>query len=170
MLTSNQLRGLILMSQMVVNCSGTMVFTKPVVDTKLKKEIKVDSRWSGELEESRKTLVNRVVEWIFPTVVMTKLSMVVTSHAFAASAGAVGANQIREGFMQLIDVFTAIAEPILWFYALTACILMATKNKQAGLDRLKQVGYAYAGIALLPTFFAFLRWIAAIIKGAITLG
>lgn len=158
------------MSQMVVKCGELTVFSKPVVDVQIKKEIKVESRWSGDLEESRKSLVGKIVEWIFPTVVMTKLTMVVPPSILAATAGNVGASQIRDGFMQLLDVFTAIAEPILWFYALTACILMATKNKQAGLDRLKQVGYAYAGIALLPTFFAFLRWIAAIIKGAITLG
>jgi Na+/H+-dicarboxylate symporter len=151
---------------MVAKCGGQVVLTKPVVDTKLK-EIKVTSRWSGELEESRKTLVSKVAEWIFPGVVMTKLTMAVGTHTFAATSAMAGAEGIRQGFMQLLDVFTAIAEPILWFYALTACILMATKNKQAGWDRLKQVGYAYAGIALLPTFFAFVRYIAEIIKHSI---
>ena len=44
---------------------------------------------------------------------------------------------------------------------------MATKGKNIGFDRLKQVAYAYAGIALLPTFFAFLRWVSEIIKTSI---
>jgi hypothetical protein len=148
------------MSQMVVRAGGNVVYTKPVINTK----IQAESRWTGDLEETRKTWVNKMVDLIFPGVVMTKLTFATAGTAMAAS----GADDIRRGFTEILDVFTAIAEPILWFYALTACILMATKNKQAGLDRLKQVGYAYAGIALLPTFFAFLRWVANIIKGAMT--
>lgn len=78
-----------------------------------------------------------------------------------------GAENIRQAFQQLIEVATAIAEPILWFYALGACIMMATgKNKQLGWDRLKTVGYAYVVIALLPTCFAFLRWIATLIQSS----
>lgn len=147
------------MNEMIVNCGGKVVLRKPVVD------VKVQSKWTGDLEESRKSLIEKVVSCIFPTVVMTKLTMATASTTFAATTSA---EQIRSGFHEILDVFTAIAEPILWFYALTACIMMATKNKQAGLDRLKQVGYAYAGIALLPTFFAFLRWIAELIKGSIS--
>lgn len=158
------------MSEMVARCGGTVVYTKPVVEIKVKEVFK--SRWTGDLEESRRTLVSKMVDWIFPGVVMTKLTLAVGKHTFAAGtaqavAGTVGAEGIRRGFEQLLDVFTAIAEPILWFYALTACILMATKSKQAGWDRLKQVAYAYAGITLLPTFFAFIRYIAVIIKESI---
>jgi hypothetical protein len=95
-------------------------------------------------------------------------SFKLATSASAAVAVVSQGDKIREGFMQIIDVFTAIAEPILWFYAVTACVLMATgKNKDLGWDRLKRVGYSYIFIALLPTFFAFLRWMAEMLKGAI---
>ena len=149
------------MAQMVVSCGGKQVFTKPVPD------LKVKSRWSGDLEETRRTWINKVVDWIFPGVIMTKLTMVVSNNAYAAASGA---EDIRKGFSEILDVFTALAEPILWFYALTACILIATKSKDKGMERLKQVGYAYAGIALLPTFFSLLRWVSEMVKGAITFG
>ncbi len=147
--------------------SGMVVRVGGVVVQQPKEEIKVESRWSGDLEDSRKQIIDRVVHWVFPVALMTKLTLSASKHAYAASTMVAGADGIRKGFTQLLDVFTAISEPILWFYALTACILMATKNKQAGLDRLKQVAYAYGAIALLPTFFAFVRFIANIIKHSV---
>ncbi len=129
------------------------------------KESKVESRWSGDLEDSRKGFVNTMTNLLVPTILTAKLAVTPSGAVYAASENA---NRIRDGFAELLDVFTAIAEPILWCYALTACILMATKNKNNGWERLKQVGYAYAAIALLPTFFAFLRYIAELIKGAVS--
>lgn len=76
-------------------------------------------------------------------------------------------DEIRRAFEQLMDIATAIAEPILWFYALTSLILMATgKSKMLGWSRLKNVGYAYIGMTMLPTIFAFLRWVSTILKSA----
>jgi len=144
------------MSNMTITVGGKVI-----------QERTIESRWSGELEEGRKKLVKSVVEWIFPTVLVTKLTLASSKAVHAATTATSGAEDIRAGFTTIIDIFTAIAEPILWFYALTACILMATKSKNVGLDRLKQVAYAYAGIALLPTFFAFLRWVSEIIKTSI---
>lgn len=84
--------------------------------------------------------------------------------AKAVAASPAGAEQIRKGFQSVIDVITAIAEPILWGYAVVGLVLVATGKKQAGWDRVKSVGWAYLGIAMLPTFFAFLRWVAAMLK------
>lgn len=122
----------------------------------------VESRWSGELEEYRNKFINR------SSAILTSIYFGFTTshHAYAKSTEAVA--KIRAGFGQLMDVFTAIAEPILWFYALTGCILMATgKNKDVGWNRIKQVFYAYIAIALLPTFFAFARWVAELIGASI---
>jgi hypothetical protein len=157
------------MTEMVVNVGGREIYRKQVVETK----VPVKSIHKGELEEVRKTkivpLITRAVVLAVGGVRIAKRAFADTSHAgmlVAASGG--GGEQIRRGFTEIIDVFTAIAEPILWFYALIGCVMMATgKNKDAGWNRIKQVGYAYIGIALLPAFFAFLRWIANMLKGAI---
>ena len=123
----------------------------------------VKSKYTGELEEIRKGAVGKMVNLLLPTAV----AIMSYSGTASASSNAKDAEKIRQGFSEILDLFTAIAEPILWFYALTACILMATKSKDAGLNRLKQVAYAYGAIALLPTFFALIRWIADMIKGSI---
>lgn len=117
-----------------------------------------------EIESLRKKVVNCMVNIIFPTGIMAYSALKYPEHAYANENPA---ESIRQGFTDILDIFTAIVEPILWFYALTACVLMATKNKDAGWQRLKQVGYAYAGIALLPTFFAFLRWVSDMLTSAI---
>lgn len=135
------------------------IYTKP-------EEITIKSRWTGELEKSRKSVVTKMMNILLPTAIVTKL--VATPEYAHANSTEDKADKIRHGFEQLLDVFTALAEPILWFYALTACILIATKNKETGITRLKHVAYAYAGIALLPTFFALLRWVADMIKGSIS--
>ncbi len=83
-----------------------------------------------------------MLDIIIPVGLATKLTM---AHLRCLAAGVDSADKIRRGFHDIIDVFTALAEPILWFYALTACVLIATKNKNAGWERLKNVGYAYAG-------------------------
>lgn len=126
----------------------------------------VESKYTGELEEIRKGAVQKMLHLLLPT------SVAVLSYSSTASASSnkASADEIRKGFSEILDLFTAIAEPILWFYALTACILMATKSKDAGLNRLKQVAYAYGAIALLPTFFALIRWVADMIKGSIQFG
>lgn len=88
----------------------------------------------------------------------------------AVSGNADTLAKIRQAFEQLMEIATAIAEPILWFYALTSLILMATgKSKTIGWNRLKNVGYAYIGMTLLPTIFAFLRWISSLLRTAFTL-
>jgi hypothetical protein len=143
------------MSSLVVRCGNKVVYEK------------TQSRWTGEVEENRKEFVAKSSRWVAACmggVYSLKFATAVSAAAKVVDSG----EKIRQGFMQIIDVFTAIAEPVLWFYAVTACILMATgKNKDAGWDRLKRVGYSYIFIALLPTFFSFLRWIAAMLKGAI---
>jgi len=90
--------------------------------------------------------------------------------AKAVASSPAGADQIRKGFQSVIDVITAIAEPILWGYAVVGLVLVATGKKQAGWDRVKSVGWAYLGIAMLPTFFAFLRWVAAMLKATMSFG
>ena len=114
------------------------------------------------LEECRKNLVTKFADWFIPSLLLLRPEHV------SASTGVDKAEKIRGEFEVLLDIFTALAEPILWFYALTACIMIATKNKDAGFNRLKQVAYAYAGIALLPTLFSLLRWVSGLIGGAIT--
>lgn len=131
----------------------------------IEKKVEVASRWSGEVEESRKVFVGKLSDW-FITAVLANHVMG-APKVYAESTTDANVDRIRAGFETLLDVFTALAEPILWFYALTACILIATKNKETGFNRLKHVAYAYAGIALLPAFFSLLRWIAEMIKGAI---
>lgn len=130
----------------------------------IEKPAPVKSRWSGEIEESRKTFVHKMSDW-FVTVILAN-QLIGTPKAMAEGAEK-NVDKIREGFDTILDVFTALAEPILWFYALTACILIATKNKDTGINRLKHVAYAYTAIALLPTFFALIRWVAELIKGAV---
>lgn len=96
-------------------------------------------------------------------------SILLRGYSVAFASG--GADAIREGFQQLLDVATAIAEPILWFYAVTACVLMATgKNKSVGWDRLKNVGYGYILMVMMPTIFEFFRFIASILQTAIKIG
>lgn len=143
------------MSALVVRCGDRVVYERQ------------ESKWTGEIEESRQKFVEKSSRWV------SAILGGVYSYKFAGSVSAAAtvitsAEKIRQGFMQIIEVFTAIAEPILWFYAVTACILMATgRNKDMGWDRLKRVGYAYIFIAMLPTFFSFLRWIAEMLRGAI---
>ncbi|QPX71697.1 hypothetical protein [Bacillus phage SP8] len=143
--------------QMVLKIGGVVVDPHPV---------EVKSKYTGDLEITRKKVVHRMLDIIVPVGLATKLTMALSPGALAA--GVDSADKIRRGFHDIIDVFTALAEPILWFYALTACVLIATKNKNAGWERLKNVGYAYAGIALLPTFFSFLRWVSSIVSSSIT--
>lgn len=133
----------------------TFVMEKPAV---------VKSRWSGEIEESRKKFIHKLSDWFIAIVTANQLMGIPKALAKGAEQNV---DKIREGFDTILDVFTALAEPILWFYALTACILIATKNKDTGINRLKHVAYAYTAIALLPTFFALIRWIAELIKGAV---
>lgn len=145
-------------TSLTVRCGNRIVYEKPVVE----------SKWTGQVEEARKEFVEKSSRWM-AAVMIPLYSTKFTKAAFAAAAVVTSADKIRQGFMQIIDVFTAIAEPILWFYAVTACILMATgKNRDLGLSRLKNVGYAYLAIALLPTFFTFLRWMARMLGGAIS--
>lgn len=128
----------------------------------------IKSKYTGELEKSRKKIVKFMTDMIMPAIITTKWAMAHKATVFAAGT-IVGADGIRKGFQTLLDTFTALAEPVLWFYALIGCIMIATgKNKDAGWTRIKQVGYAYVAIALLPTLFSLLRWVAAIIKGAIS--
>lgn len=145
------------MTFVLVSSSGSRELYKRV------EPVGVKSKYTGELEEIRRGAIDKMLYLLLPVPVMT----MILSNAGIASADDGQAEKIRQGFSKILDVFTAIAEPILWFYALTACILMATKSKEAGWNRLKQVAYAYAAIALLPTFFAMLRWIAELIKGSI---
>ena len=98
------------------------------------------------------------------------ISTVFNTIQSAYAANTKGVDQMREGFEQLMGVFTAIAEPILWGYAVAGFVLMATSSKERGWQRIKTVGYAYMGIVLLPTFFAFLRYIAGMFKQALTIG
>jgi len=158
------------MTEMIINVGGREVFRKPVIETKMA----VKSKHTGELEEVRKTkmvpLITRAIVLAVGGVRIAKRAFADKSHEglMVAANHIGGGEQIRQGFTEIIDVFTAIAEPILWFYALIGCVMMATgKNKDAGWNRIKQVGYAYIGIALLPAFFAFLRWIASMLKGAV---
>ena len=83
------------------------------VGGKVIQERVVESRWSGELEEGRKRLINTVVEWIFPAVLVTKLTIASSKSVLAATTATSGADDIRAGFTTIIDIFTAIAEPIL---------------------------------------------------------
>ena len=81
-----------------------------------------------------------------------------------------GAEQIRTGFKQVMNVAVAIAEPIIWVYAVIACVMIATNtSKDAGWNKLKNVGYAYMLMNLLPALFAFWCWMNKIIESSITL-
>jgi hypothetical protein len=152
-------QGGINMSQMVVRCGGKVVMGEAEFTP-------VTSKYTGELETFRQKAVKFMTNMFIPVTIATKWAFT-HKEAFAQSVD--GATRIREGFEVLLDTFTALAEPVLWFYALVGCIMIATgKNKEKGMDRLKQVGYAYIAISLLPTMFALLRWIGEIIKGAIT--
>jgi hypothetical protein len=157
------------------------VFTKPTVNEWIKPEVtarcggvvvlepvSVKSRWTGELEEGRKRVNRSIAELLTIGVLGAGYSFRFADAVLAAGKAVSASDKLREGFMQLIDVFTAISEPILWFYALIGCIMMATgKNKEKGMEKLKQVGYAYVVIALLPTIFDFLRYISTIIKASV---
>lgn len=156
------------MSQLVVKCVGSLDRTVDLVSNTVYVGT-VKSRWTGKLEEERKKFVVGWAKWVSAGIITTRM-LVSTVRDVSAMAmkDPTGADQIRSGFMQIIDVFTAITEPILWFYALTACILMATgKSKDLGWNRLKNVGYAYVFISLLPTFFSFLRWVAKLVGHSI---
>lgn len=130
------------------------------------------------MEQVRSTFFKKISWLPLPILLSTVYMMKLTSISYAAgtevvtvSNKAIGsADKIRSGFTQLIDIATAVAEPILWFYALTACILMATgRNKELGWGRLKQVAYAYVGISLLPTIFSLLRYVGRIMAQALSM-
>ena len=147
------------MSTLVARCGNKVVYERTV-----------ESKWTGEIEEYRQQTIQKSGKIILACVYGYKFATSV-GPAVALAADTSSADQIRKGFMQIIEVFTAITEPILWFYAITACILMATgKNKDVGWAKLKNVGYAYVFITLLPTFFVFLRWVAKLVGGAIATG
>jgi hypothetical protein len=140
-------------------------FPTPIASSVPEGFVEVKSKYTGELEKGRKRIVKFLTDLIMPVTIATRWAM---THQDALAAGVSGADKIRSGFQTLLDTFTALAEPVLWFYALIGCIMIATgKNKDAGWNRIKQVGYAYVAIALLPTLFSLLRWVSVIIKGAI---
>lgn len=99
----------------------------------------------------------------------TKIAVIlpVIFNRMTTICSADGINQMRKGFTTLIETATAITEPILWFYALAACILMATGKKGVGWDKLKNVGYSYILITMLPTLFEFCRWVSRILMTCI---
>ncbi|MNI25138.1 hypothetical protein D3C73_787770 [compost metagenome] len=143
------------MDSLVVRCGNKIVYERAT------------SRWSGEVEENRQEFIQKSSKLV-SSILISTYSMKFASSVLAAAPTISSGDKIRQGFMQIIDVFTAVAEPILWFYALTACVLMATgRNKELGWDRLKRVGYSYIFISMLPTFFAFLRWLAVMLKDAL---
>ena len=144
---------------LITRSSGKVLYQKVDEATPLK------SKYPEDMEVLRKSMVRRMVDVLMTAPAIIGISLVASKYASASTENP--AEGLREGFENILDIFTAIAEPILWFYALTACILMATKNKDSGIQKLKQVAYAYAGIALLPTFFALLRWLSEMIKGSI---
>lgn len=78
-------------------------------------------------------------------------------------------DNIRQKFSQIIDIFSAVAEPILWGFAIVGLVLVATGNKTIGWQRVKNVAYAYIGIQCLPGFFAFLRYIAKMLTDAFSM-
>lgn len=92
------------------------------------------------------------------------------SYSHLAMKVALGAtatpDNIRANFSKIIDVFSAVAEPILWGFAIVGLVLVATGNKQMGWSKVKGVAYAYIGIQCLPAFFAFLRYIARMLTSA----
>lgn len=100
---------------------------------------------------------------------VVSLIPVILSKVSVICDAASGADKMREGFMTLIETAIAITEPILWFYALAACILMATGKKGVGWEKLKNVGYSYILITMLPTLFQFCRWISKILMECIAL-
>src|SRR6185312_14977571 len=105
----------------ITHCEGKVLYSR---------ESPKSTRYTGELEESRKMLVEKMTNILLPSTAMLGF-MLSTSNVVLADTST-SADDIRRGFMDILDVFTAIAEPILWFYALTACILIATKNKDTG--------------------------------------
>jgi hypothetical protein len=131
--------------------------------------VEVKSKYTGDLEHGRKKIVKFMTNMIMPVTIATKWAMTHKEVLAATATTASNADKIRQGFQTLLDTFTALTEPVLWFYALIGCIMIATgKNKDAGWTRIKQVGYAYIAIALLPTLFALLRWVSVIIKSSIS--
>lgn len=145
------------MSSIVIRCNGE------IIHEPRKQEM---SPGQVALEEGRKSFIKKVTNFILPSSIALRLAIANPSVSLAETTEHV--EDLRGGFQELLDVFTALAEPILWFYALIACILMVTKDKNAGWNKLKHVVYAYVGIALLPTFFSLLRWVSDMVKTAIT--
>lgn len=97
--------------------------------------------------------------------IMTKIALGATEVAKEATSE-VTSDTIRASFSKIIDIFSAIAEPILWGYAIVGLVLVATGNKQMGWARVKQVAYAYIGVQCLPAFFAFLRYLAKMLTAS----
>jgi len=111
-----------------------------------------------------------------PLTKKSRLSLIVTSSTIStvraaeiALASVTGVDKMRAGFQQLVDIFTVIAEPILYGYGVAALVLMATSSKERGWQRLKMVGYAYLGITCLPAFFSLLRYVGGMFKEALTM-
>lgn len=114
----------------------------------------------------------KYLDWIskFGIALMTSYSYGHLAMNIALGAEKVIAtpDNIRQKFSSIIDVFSAVSEPILWGFAIVGLVLVATGNKQMGWARVKQVAYAYIGIQCLPAFFAFLRYIAKMLTEAFT--
>ena len=145
------------MDGMIIRINGVKITPRKYPE---EMETVVPSKWTGETETFRK----KFVAWASAALTMAAVSMrpiLANTHDVA---------KIHDGFNQIMDVFTALAEPVLWFYAVIGAIMMATgKNKEKGWERVKQVGYAYVFIQLLPTFFKFCHWVAVLISTSITI-
>lgn len=104
---------------------------------------------------------------LIPAALGIKASNSLLTTASAATSASTGAEQIRTGFSQVIDVGVAIAEPIIWMYAVVACVQIATNvDRNTGWNKLKNVGYAYILMCMLPAIFSFWRWISKILQSS----
>lgn len=147
------------MSTVVNICYGSNVksFTckKPFVPIALKETHEVKEKYSNWIE---KITAGLVVVWSYGKLTSSKIALGAELNATP--------EQLRQNFSKIIDVFTAIAEPILWGFAIVGLVLVATGNKSMGWARVKNVAYAYICINCLPAFFAFLRYISKMLTSA----
>lgn len=118
---------------------------------------------------SQKSFEDKKLDWFTKIGIASMTSWVyenlITKVALGAELTATP-DELRKNFSKIIDVFTAIAEPILWGFAIVGLVLVATGNRQMGWQRVKSVAYAYICINCLPAFFAFLRYIAKMLTAA----
>lgn len=75
-------------------------------------------------------------------------------------------SKLGEGFMVIYDIVATIAEPFLMIVFIYGFFHFAVGKNEQAWTRIKQAGYAYIGIVMLPGIFKLLRYVGDVLRDA----